>query len=119
MDVTRRNFIKTIGIGSLMLSLPPINLLKSKYPDFLFDPQKQYGNFIFIHEFDREILNITINILSRQIVDVVPKEFRKRTIINVIKPNSFFHDPLGKIGSVAWKTIPINRRMPSKRIIIQ
>jgi len=111
----RRDFLKTLGYGAAVVSLPAIakekyipkcatevitEKQKSKYIEWKnFDPLNQYGNAIRFS--DPEMKERTFIALKENMSNAIPPEYR-----NKIK---FIYNDFGtydETASLAWKYIP-------------
>lgn len=113
-DQSRRSFIKVVSAGSLMLGLNPFAMVKTD--DYLwFDPYQQYGDFVSMIDLDRETMRMALNELFVQVKETIPSRYRRRSVFIIQAPRPFA-DSYGLRGFLGWKTIPLNQRMPRKRL---
>lgn len=98
MSMTRRNFLKLLGL-TVAAAMLPIGQ-KKEYPDF--NPSTQYGDYVIITDDSPEMVREARRHLFNQIKDIIPPEYRDQ--ISWI--NMPFDDPLSQRGSVGWKYTP-------------
>ena len=104
--LSRRRFLKLTGAVLASVSVPTLGKVE-KYPDF--DPNEQYGDYVYITETDYRSVRAAKTILVKQIRAFIPSKYCNKQYIKFIeKPPGFggTADPLNQVGSVGWKYIP-------------
>ena len=73
MKVNRRSFLKLTVAVLVNVTVPSIALDIEKYPNF--DPEKQYGNYVFVSDWEDETLDTARRLLVKQIREFIPTKF--------------------------------------------
>lgn len=107
--LSRRSFLKALGVTGLALTVNPFELFQSKaHPHF--NPKKEYGDYLCITDFvngqNDPIVREAINIMDEQIHKTIPLKFRKHIefLFKNAKPTK--SDPLAQVGFSYWKYKP-------------
>lgn len=122
----RRTFLKAMALGAAAFAMPPV--LSAALPTtkpwqpahlgFVFEPDKQYGNYVVLWDpYDEEIENILREIIKADMKDYVPPAYRSLVRIWSDLPLNGWSDPLDQRWGVCWKYKPKNVD-PFKDIII-
>jgi len=110
--VNRRNFLKAMGFSTAAAALP-LGTLGTLDAYKHFKAEHCYGEYLTITcETNGTMLKKIARLFSDQIRETIPREYRKNIIYKVIQPGDIgiTHDPLGQIGYVSWKYIPMGRQ---------
>ena len=112
MNLTRRSFLKAIGITSAVAAASPSLFIKetlatSKY--WGFDPNQTYGDYVHVtcsvvKRKDDPVLIECLKICDEQIKEVIPPgKYRKKIRFIVENPGKPSRsDPLGQYGYFKW-----------------
>ncbi len=106
MKVNRRSFLKLTCAVLASATVPSIAEV-NKYPDF--DHRKQYGDYVYITDWEDETLKVARKLLVKQIRGFIPPKYCNTTFIKFIYKEPGFggsSDPLSQVGFVGWKYIP-------------
>ena len=118
MKITRREFHKMFGIGVSVLYVNPFSLISKTTAYSWFNEASVYGNFVKIADTSPDTIKKAFDCTISEIKEVVPPEYRKRVVWAGFKPRATLGDPLGQIGCITWKTVPVGTPMPSKRVLL-
>lgn len=102
--LTRRGFLKALGITLVASQLPIGVLADSAYAHF--DPAKQYGSYVVWDEDAKVTVSQAQIMLTDQISFVIPSRYRKHIKWIIRNPRLSPSDPLKKHGSLGWKYTP-------------
>lgn len=97
--------MKLTGAVLASVAVPSIAEV-DKYPNF--DHRKQYGDYVYITDWEKETLKEAREILVNQIRSSIPSDYCKKKYIRFIYKEPGFlgtgtSDPLNQVGSVGWK----------------
>ncbi len=109
---SRRDFIKVLGIGGLVVLSPIPVFANDKYKDF--DPNKHHGGSMVTgyHHYDEKVVKKDLAEayikLTKKMAERIPAEYQDQVKWIVVRPErkSEFGNPLGVCGVLAWRYVP-------------
>lgn len=108
--LTRRSFLKAIGITPVAAKLYPFDLAERVgWPHF--NPNHQYGDdplclTDFVKNKYDPIVKEILDIMDDGIKKTIPPRYRKRIDYLILNPKLGGYDPLSLRGFAAWKYSP-------------
>ena len=122
MSLSRRDFLKIASVTVAGLAVLPETVLANFANNYSrFNRDAQYGNYIVFTEeaaSDGEIFSTAVEILKRQIAEIVPPSFRE----HIVFLSNSLKDPDDHrcFPTLAWKyapPVPRVRRQPSIKLM--
>lgn len=104
--MNRRSFLQAVAA---FVAAPSVLALLPKRPTFAFDSSKQYGNFVYYTDVEGGIVDQAWLAVVSNARQFLPAGTKFELLHRPPLPTT--DDPLGQIGSIAWKYTP-GRRDP-------
>ena len=120
--MNRRMFLKAMALGAAAFAMPPIlsaalpttRPWQPVDPSFVFEPDKEYGNYVIIWDrYDEELAPVLRKLIRADVKDWVPPVYRTDVNIWTHKPD-WSDDPLSHRWGACWKYVPGGEK-PCKR----